>query len=237
MSRAFGTTTLDGVVATFRDGLARAAATEPARFDRPGCTVSGEPARRGSGTVAVWGLGRHVLVRADPDLVPRLGGLAGRARTTIDEVADAVAAGFAGRPGSRTGATAVLVLHATGLRRPTPPAGIEVRALDRTRVGAIDASGRLAAIGRRRRWPLDPRFAALRLRTRPTARGAGIGPAVGAALVDAAVRDGYLPQCVAPARDGAGSRGRPGLASSLGFRQVATWVDLEVHPPGSAGGP
>lgn len=57
------------LIERFADGLATEAGVDRAALDRPGTTVVGNPNRAGSGALACYHIGAHLVVWADPELV------------------------------------------------------------------------------------------------------------------------------------------------------------------------
>jgi RimJ/RimL family protein N-acetyltransferase len=246
VSRAFGTSTLDGVVGTFYEGLCRSTGVAAEDLERPAVSVVGEAKRETTGFLSIWRARRHLIVRCAPADVPRLTGLAS---TTLDDLeAEVAASGF-----ERAGAGLLHVLHPTGLRRPEAPAGITVRRLDpsdpddarhlgtlvaavpaadaaeaefdpahpdRCLFGAFDDQGRLVGEAGHHRWADDDRFADIGVLVHGDARRRGVGRTVVARLVERIFADGYLP-LYACSRTNDGSRR---VAGSLGFRLVAETV-------------
>lgn len=73
--------------ARFLDGLAAAALVDRELLDRPGTTVIGREDRAGSGALACYRAGPHLVVWCDPAVVDRAEALAGSETRGEDEVA------------------------------------------------------------------------------------------------------------------------------------------------------
>ncbi len=101
--------------ARFLDGLASETALDRDRLDRPGTTVIGREDRAGSGALACYRAGAHLVIWGDPAVVDRVDALAGPDAMTGADLADSV-----GRAGFALHATVVSNMLASAPPSPSP---------------------------------------------------------------------------------------------------------------------
>lgn len=220
------------------DAYCRAAGVDPGIVDEPGITVAGEMDRAGTGIASAYQLGRHLLVRCDPEVVGTCREMMTGTSASTLEGFESVAPESAERQGRG-------FVHVFGAPVATPndlvrtfdralaadvdlireliaadPGGaddaeIEIEQLDEHAVG-IEVDGSLATLVSERPWPTDPRFGDIGVLTHPTYRRQGLARATLLELCRRMLAGDRMPLY----RCDAANRPSKALADGAGFVEV-----------------